>query len=134
QKATASFSTSSVTVAAGGTATFGVSFTKPQGLTSARWPLYGGWIRVQSNKGDTFSIPYMGAGGQMKDLAILARQGVQPFLTLGSTGAELDSPVTFGPSDTVNYAVSLDIGSAEVRIDVVKATWTPSNWHYPPVP
>lgn len=55
---------------------FLVTIKPPTGLDPATFPIYSGFISISSSLGETFSIPYMGVGAKMKDMAILDQSNV----------------------------------------------------------
>jgi minor extracellular serine protease Vpr len=85
---TASFSSSSVTVAPGSSATFTVN------ITSGAWPaksLYGGYIVLTPrNGGDTLRVPYVGFKGDYQSLPVLtsASCGLPAVFKLNATASD----------------------------------------------
>lgn len=58
--ATAEFSTSELTVGAGETATFSVTFTEPSAAEAIKLPVYGGSLLVVGSQGEALRVTYMG--------------------------------------------------------------------------
>jgi hypothetical protein len=70
--ATLRFSSSSVSVAAGGSAVIKVTATPPKGLISRRIPVYSGYVTFNGTSADdSFSVPYLGVATAMRNVTIL---------------------------------------------------------------
>lgn len=66
------FSSSSILVAAGGSAVLKVTATPPRGLNSHRIPVYSGYITFNgTSSADSFSVPYLGVATAMRNVTIL---------------------------------------------------------------
>ncbi len=66
------FSSSSILVAAGGSAVLKVTATPPRGLNSRRIPVYSGYITFNgTSSADSFSVPYLGVATAMRNVTIL---------------------------------------------------------------
>lgn len=66
------FSSSSILVAAGGSAVLKVTATPPRGLNSQRIPVYSGYITFNgTSSADSFSVPYLGVATAMRNVTIL---------------------------------------------------------------
>lgn len=66
------FSSSSVQIAAGGSAVLKVTATPPKGLVSRRIPVYSGYVTLNGTSSkDSFSIPYLGVATAMRKVTIL---------------------------------------------------------------
>jgi hypothetical protein len=66
------FSSSSVRVAAGGSAVIKVTATPPKGLIARRIPVYSGFITFNgTTTNDSFSVPYLGVATAMRNVTIL---------------------------------------------------------------
>jgi hypothetical protein len=57
---TVKFSTPTVTVGAGKSTTIQVTVTPPTSVTPSSLPVFGGFIKVSDNTGESFSVPYLG--------------------------------------------------------------------------
>ncbi|KAH8785838.1 peptidase S8/S53 domain-containing protein [Diaporthe sp. PMI_573] len=66
-----SFSQSSATVEAGGTAAFTVQVTPPAGLEASRVPLYSGFITIKGSNGDNLSLAYGGIAAELRSVPVL---------------------------------------------------------------
>ena len=77
--ATASFSAPSVTVAAGGTGTVGVTIATVAGLPQQHQ--YGGWIVLtRQSDGQVFRVPYAGFAGDYQSIVAMPVRGVFPAI------------------------------------------------------
>ncbi|KAJ5771265.1 uncharacterized protein N7511_003316 [Penicillium nucicola] len=66
------FSSSSVRVAAGGSAVLKVTAVPPKGLVARRIPVYSGYITFNgTSTDDSFSVPYLGVATAMRNVTIL---------------------------------------------------------------
>lgn len=81
------FSESSVTIEAGSSAVVTVTATPPEGLESARLPLYGGFLSISASNGGAFSIPYGGIGSELRQVPVLDSSAGQErtFLVANTT-------------------------------------------------
>lgn len=57
---TAKFSAPTVTVGAGKSTTVQVTVSPPTSVTPSALPVFGGYIKVSDNAGESFSVPYLG--------------------------------------------------------------------------
>jgi subtilisin family serine protease len=69
--ATIAFSEKEVTVPGGGEATVSLTLTPPTGLTTARLPVYNGYIALNGSDSSSLSLPYLGVAGSMKSATVL---------------------------------------------------------------
>ncbi|CAG8093582.1 unnamed protein product [Penicillium salamii] len=66
------FSSSSISVPAGGSAVIKVTATPPKGLDSRRIPVYSGYVTFNgTSSDDSFSVPYLGVAAVMRNATIL---------------------------------------------------------------
>ncbi|KKA30584.1 hypothetical protein TD95_001094 [Thielaviopsis punctulata] len=129
-----------VSLAAGETKTVKVSFEKPTGLTAASIPVYGGKILISGSNGDLLSVPYLGAGADLKtDITEVWHTGRgYPFgvSTNQWTPLSVKPYVTFdlSPSkqDFLRVSAMTTYGSKTIRWDIYESGWTESKWSYPP--
>ncbi|KAI6381317.1 hypothetical protein MCOR25_001250 [Pyricularia grisea] len=73
------FSQDSVTVPAGGSAEVEITFTQPpvtNGLNASLLPIYGGYVNINSTRGENLVIPYLGAAGSMRSIPLLPSDAV----------------------------------------------------------
>jgi hypothetical protein len=91
QTASVSFTSTKLTVWPRFVTIFVVIIDAPTGLDAATFPIYSGFITISSSLGETFSIPYMGVGANMKDMAILDKSnsffGVTLPILLNASGS-----------------------------------------------
>lgn len=64
-------SETSVTLEPGSSAVITVTCTPPTDLNATRLPLYSGFISISASNNGTFSIPYGGIGGVLRDVPVL---------------------------------------------------------------
>jgi hypothetical protein len=97
-KATLSFSSSSITVAAGAAAHVTVTAQYPTNLNATRLPVYGGWVTLNSTSGENLSIPYLGVAGSMYNTPVINPTQVATYLNndvLGFSTTALPPNTTF---------------------------------------
>jgi hypothetical protein len=70
------FAADQALVSAGGEAKITVRCTPPEGVGKARWPIYSGYITLNSTNGDALSIPYVGNAGSMREGIIIDDEAV----------------------------------------------------------
>ncbi|KAH9204594.1 hypothetical protein DL95DRAFT_471349 [Leptodontidium sp. 2 PMI_412] len=68
--ASVQISSEEITIAAGSSATFSVTFQEPTGLNGTLLPVYGGSISINSTTGESFKVPYMGVYGSIYKMDI----------------------------------------------------------------
>lgn len=107
---TAKFSSPTVTVGAGKSTTVEVSLTAPSSVTPSQLPVFGGFIKVSDNAGESFSVPYLGPPYSLYNT---------PYLYVFTTGTILPEiyPYTADGSSSVdhdiaNFTEGLGYGSA----------------------
>jgi subtilisin family serine protease len=71
QAATIAFAEKEVTVPGNGEATVSLTLTLPTGLTTARLPVYNGYIALNGSDSSSLSLPYLGVAGSMKGATVL---------------------------------------------------------------
>lgn len=94
--ASASLTTSEVTVAAGGKAMVDVNFTPPSGERQAQIPFYSGFIGISSSDNEQLSIPYIGLPYSLYKADYLDLSNITgtklPFIGIqGATAAEANT-------------------------------------------
>jgi hypothetical protein len=129
QYASATLSESSVTVAAGQSASVTVKFTPPAGVDTKTYPVYSGWVEIAAAD-ETLRVAYMGVAASLKSKQILdntdAFFGVSLPLVLDRDGEPQEGPTnyTFAGSDFPSLLFRLVFGTARLSIDLVPATMT----------
>ncbi|KAI6256161.1 hypothetical protein MCOR27_005848 [Pyricularia oryzae] len=131
------FSQDSVTVPAGGSAQVEVTFTQPpttNGLNATLLPIYGGYVNVNSTRGENLVIPYLGAAGSMRATPLLTSNAV--YLANGYSTAPANRTYTLtrpsanstlpipgkSPNDDVtlpNVYYRLLLGTSIMHVDLV---------------
>ncbi|RPA81822.1 subtilisin-like protein [Ascobolus immersus RN42] len=124
-----------------GTAFFAASF-KPPAQSTKQLPIYSGHIRIVSSNGDIHTIPYMGIHGSLKALNQWSSVGSPPqgvsFLD-SQQFKSIGEGMRFNISESADGGLlpaviyTNDMGSAMVRMDLVKRNWTETDWTWPPV-
>jgi minor extracellular serine protease Vpr len=123
------FSSTSVTVPSGGSASFDVTITANPGLPDRSQ--YGGYIVISGN-GETYRVPYAGFKGDYQSILVLnpaASSFGNPILRSSLTFGESE-PVTFNPDDgeVAWILVHLDHQVRRLRMTVEDAN-TGRSWH-----
>lgn len=116
-------------VSAGGEAKITVRCTPPQGVEKARWPIYGGYITLNSTNGDALSVPYVGNAGSMREGVIINDEAVTFWPRFGAEDVvTLPRPTTPGNSsyDDLSMNVNPYLPAKVLRFDIV-APAAPSN-------
>ncbi|RPA72104.1 subtilisin-like protein [Ascobolus immersus RN42] len=143
-KAEIIFSTFEVTLEPDEEVSVSLDFTTPEVEENLRrqLPLYGGWVQIDNDEGDTYTVAYFGAACSMKrDLELW----LTPPKIIFSTAADgifalSDDSIVQLPTQVQDehytVMINLALGSAHVRADYVEADWNPSSeadeWKYPP--
>ena len=125
--ATIEFSEKEITVPGNGEATVSLTLTPPTGLTTARLPVYNGYIALNGSDSSSLSLPYLGVAGSMKSATVLDARST--YLT-SSTDPDFNpsaSNTTFtipgrnatGGANTTYpaIAVSLALGSPLIQVE-----------------
>ena len=131
--ATATFSTPTLTVPAGGTATVDVSLTPASGLPDRSQ--YGGYVVLTpQDGGQTLRVPYAGLKGDYQSIQVLVptATGFPRLGKLTATGyvpqAATGASYTLQGTDIPFILVHLEHQSRELRMEVVDAD-TGKAWH-----
>lgn len=73
------FAASQALVSAGGETNITLRCTPPEGVDKARWPIYSGYITLNSTNSDSLSIPYIGNAGSMREGVIIDDEAVKSW-------------------------------------------------------
>jgi hypothetical protein len=140
--ATVQLSSSSVSVAAGKSEVVIVTLSLPKDLTTARIPVYSGFITVKGSNGDSLHVPYAGVASSLKDATVLDPSTGYPYITSTSdnTFVPLNSSTVFtisianttvnGTTDNStgllipNLRIGLVMPSSLIRADLVPSNAT----------
>jgi hypothetical protein len=140
--ATVQLSSSSVSVAAGKSEVVIVTLSLPKDLTTARIPVYSGFITVKGSNGDSLHVPYAGIASSLKDATVLDPSTGYPYITSTSdnTFVPLNSSTVFtisianttvnGTTDNStgllipNLRIGLVMPSSLIRADLVPSNAT----------
>ncbi|KAL8284353.1 hypothetical protein RB600_008969 [Gaeumannomyces tritici] len=135
-----SFPSGKFTVQAGQTRTAQFGFSLPAGLDASRLPMYSGKILVSGSNGEELSVPYTGAGFDLKgQLRRSMFSDTTPF-QLGGAGREgIDTYHTYNfdldwmVQSFPKVYIELKWATRQVRWDIFEAGWREHRWKYPPV-
>lgn len=118
-------------VSAGGEAEITVRCTPPAGVDKARWPIYSGYITLNSStNGDALSIPYVGNAGSMREGIIIDDEAVTFWPRFAAENVvTLPRPTTPGNSsyDDLSINVNPYLPARVLRLDVVAPAAATSN-------
>lgn len=116
------FAADQALVSAGGEAEITVRCTPPEGVEKARWPIYSGYITLNSTNGDALSIPYVGNAGSMSEGVIIDDQAVTFWPRFGAEEVvTLPRPTTPGNSsyDDLSMNINPYLPAKVLRFDIV---------------
>ena len=97
----AKFSAPTVTVAGGKATTIQVTVSPPTSVTPSALPVFGGFIKISDNAGESFSAPYLGPPYSLYNT---------PYLLVESTGTVL--PEVY--ANNADGSITLDTGLVNV--------------------
>ncbi|KAI2470814.1 subtilisin-like protein [Annulohypoxylon bovei var. microspora] len=132
-----SFASDEITVPAGGSSNVTVTLTPPQNLNATLLPIYNGYITLNSTKGESLGLPYLGVLGSLYKTPVV-QAGYDGGVYLTTTSGHFNIPVSANTTFTINYpsnASSSDViypklriaptlGAPELRADLVALTDT----------
>ncbi|KAK0614880.1 subtilisin-like serine protease [Bombardia bombarda] len=137
-----SFPSGTFTVAPGQTKKAQIGFDLPTGYDNSNLPLYSGKVLLSGSNGEELSIPYLGAGFDLKNS--LRRAMFSDATPYQASGPNRDDISIY---HTYNFDLAYDVqsfpkvyaafkwGAKTLRWDVFEAGWKESRWNtYPPVP
>jgi hypothetical protein len=140
--ATVQLSSGSVSVAAGKSEVVIVTLALPKDLTTARIPVYSGFITIKGSNGDSLNLPYAGVASSLKDATVLDPSTGYPYITSTSdnTFVPLNSSTVFtisianttvnGTTDNStgllipNLRIGLVMPSSLIRADLIPSNVT----------
>jgi hypothetical protein len=140
--ATVQLSSGSVSVAAGKSEVVIVTLSLPKDLTTARIPVYSGFITLKGSNGDSLQVPYAGVASSLKDATVLDPSTGYPYITSTSdnTFVPLNSSTVFtisianttvnGTTDNStgllipNLRIGLVMPSSLIRADLIPSNVT----------
>lgn len=109
-------------VSAGGEAKITVRCAPPEAVDRARWPIYSGYITLNSTNGNSLSIPYVGNAGSMREGVILDNEAVTYWPRFNAEEVvTLPRPTTPGNSSYDDLSVNLNpyLPTKVLRVDIV---------------
>lgn len=116
------FAEDQAVVGAGGEAKITVRCNPPEGVDKARWPIYSGYITLNSTNGDSLSIPYVGNAGSMREGVIIDDEAVTFWPRFNPEEVvTLPRPTTPGNSsyDDLSINVNPYLPAKVLRVDIV---------------
>ncbi|KAL0564133.1 hypothetical protein V5O48_017920 [Marasmius crinis-equi] len=122
-------STSSFSLGAGESQTITATFSPPQGLNAENYPVYGGYIEVNTD-GETHHVSYQGLAASLKDKKILDEgNSWSSFITLpavvGNDGQQQTGPANFTMDPGSGAPLILwrfGFGTAKSEVNLVDAS------------
>jgi hypothetical protein len=130
------FSSSSVRVAAGGSAVLKVTATPPKGLIARRIPVYSGFITFNgTTTNDSFSVPYLGVATAMRNVTILDTTQGSNSLVDSSTQQAVQANHQFvvpgenDPIDRANTSYPIFQTKLSMGTDLLLVGVKPANSH-----
>ncbi|KAJ5085100.1 hypothetical protein N7532_009871 [Penicillium argentinense] len=131
--ASLSFSARRIVVRPGQTVVVKVSAIPPQGLNTTRIPIYSGYVTLNGTNGDSFSIPYLGAGTAMRNVTILDTKHGENYFKSSESKDPIKAGQMFtfaganGSANDISSPVferQLSMGTARLEIDVKSSNGT----------
>lgn len=141
--ATVDFGAASVAVPAGGSKAITVKFTAPA-LSDTYLPVYSGFLRLSASTGEAHTVAYQGISGNLRDRDIwqpsrgnptIFKRSYQgtPYKLVGAPPLAVnETALDISKGEDIRVQYFNLWGTAELRWDVYKASWTPSDFVYPP--
>ncbi|KAK3356764.1 subtilisin-like serine protease [Lasiosphaeria hispida] len=132
---------SPLTIAPGQTKLAKISFEPPQGLSADKLPVYSGKVLLSGSNGDELSIPYTGAGFDLKNTLRRALFGDNtPYQVSGPNRDDIsiyhtyDFNLTWEAQSFPKVYAAFKWGPKQLRWDIFEAGWKEHKWDsYPPV-
>ncbi|POS80304.1 serine endopeptidase [Diaporthe helianthi] len=117
------FAADQALVSAGGETNITVRCVPPEGVDKARWPIYSGYITLNSTNGDSLSIPYVGNAGSMREAVIIDGEAVTFWPRFGAADEVVTLPRPTIPGNASFDALSMNVNpylpSKVFRFDIV---------------
>ncbi|KAK0710766.1 subtilisin-like serine protease [Lasiosphaeris hirsuta] len=132
---------SPLTIAPGQTKLAKISFEPPKGLSADKLPVYSGKVLLSGSNGDELSIPYTGAGFDLKNTLRRALFGDNtPYQVSGPNRDDIsiyntyDFNLTWEAQSFPKVYAAFKWGPKQLRWDIFEAGWKEHQWDsYPPV-
>lgn len=118
------------TPSAGGEAKITVRCSPPQGVDKTRWPIYSGYITINSTNGDALSIPYVGNAGSMREGVNIDDEAVTFWPRFNAEDVvTLPRPTTPGNSSYNDLSMNVNpyLPAKVLRFDIVAPPAAVSN-------
>ncbi|EON96749.1 putative serin endopeptidase protein [Phaeoacremonium minimum UCRPA7] len=136
---TVSFPSGTFTVKPGESKAAQFNFAPPTGYDEAQLPIYSGKVLISGSNGEELSIPYMGAGFDLKkQLRNTVFSDTTPFQVGGVNRDDIqyfhtyDFNLSWYAQNFPKVYTELKWGTKEIRWDIFEADWKESKWSYPP--
>ncbi|KAK4638785.1 hypothetical protein QC761_704520 [Podospora bellae-mahoneyi] len=134
--ASLAFTPSTFTLGAGQRRIVTVKATAPTGLDVKRLPVYSGYIAINGSDSSALSLPYLGVAGSLHSVVVLNSDNTLLARARDSTNSPVAANLTFtlpppgqsnitavrNRADMPKLVVTLAMGSAMIRVDVVPLT------------
>ncbi|KAH6680632.1 peptidase S8/S53 domain-containing protein [Halenospora varia] len=132
-------SQNSISVAAGATATFSVTFTEPAKPDPILLNVYGGAIIINGTNSESIRLSYMGIKGDLYSQDVWEMNRGTPLFLDGFGNGQVTDGLNYTMAIGQDYTVSVPTpycnflwATEEISFDFVYRDWTPSDWVYPP--
>jgi hypothetical protein len=124
QYAKAIISPFALTIPGKSTAVIRVTFWRPRMLETKRIPVFSGYINIQSSNNESFHLPYIGIGCNMRDVMVTDFENRSPYVSNSSDTSPIATPIgvneTFNvTTDLPNFNWRLVMSSSLVRLDIL---------------
>ncbi|KAI1204563.1 subtilisin-like protein [Annulohypoxylon truncatum] len=132
------FVSDQVTVPAGGSSKVTFTLTPPQNLNATLLPIYNGYVTLNSTKGESLVLPYLGVLGSLYNTPVV-QAGYDGGVYLTNTDGHFNIPVAANTTFTLNrpgsnssasgvvypkLSISPTLNAPQLRADVVALTDT----------
>ncbi|KAI0879912.1 subtilisin-like protein [Annulohypoxylon maeteangense] len=132
------FVSDQITVPAGGSSKVTLTLTPPKNLNSTLLPIYSGYITLNSTKGESLVLPYLGVLGSLYNTPVI-QAGYDGGVYLTNTDGHFNIPVPANTTFTLNrpgrnssssgvvypkLRIAPTLGAPQLRADVVALTDT----------
>lgn len=122
--ATANISPLSLTIPGSNTAIIRATLSLPNTLDTQRIPVFSGYINIQSSNNESFHLPYIAVGCNMKHVIVTDFESRSPYISNSTDDNSIPEPV--GANRTFNITTGLPnfnwrlvMGSPLVRLDIL---------------